>query len=237
MLHGTIHFTNSSISKQSRQWNKGCYKNNRNHHTPIYKKQTNKKKITLPYYCASFQLLFFIQKLMFRRVENWCFSSYLQIRFIESILNTAGASKSPIYCKHLISSGSERLGFEQRLAGACLWLHRSDSSPAPNASALSIAYSDTFMLLSSRCHLLSRHCAEDANCVRLQDWVVSTDPDEVKKKDYEGENEICLTCIMYRELLHKEKKSLCFTGLKTVATYFDDLFDWTEKWKLAHVNM
>lgn len=142
----------------------------------------NKQKIHSALLLRLFPAASFIQKLMFHRVENWCFSSYLQIRFIESILNTAGASKSPIYCKHLISSGSERLGFERRVPGACLWLHSSDSSMACNTSALSMDYSDTFRLLSSRCHLLSRYCTEDANCVWLQDWVVSTDPDEVKKK-------------------------------------------------------
>lgn len=52
---------------------------------------------------------------------------------------------------------------------------------ASNASDLSIDYLDAFMLLSSRCHLLGSHCSEDANSIRLQDWVMSTGPDEVKE--------------------------------------------------------
>lgn len=53
---------------------------------------------------------------------RWCFTvqkadapRILQIWFIESILNTVGAAKSPIYCKHLISSGCERLELVLRM--------------------------------------------------------------------------------------------------------------------------
>lgn len=72
---------------------------------------------------------------MFGRVENWHYSSYLQIRFIESILNTAGAAKSPIYHKHLISFGSEGLELAFLAPVLVASFHSSNPSTAPNASA------------------------------------------------------------------------------------------------------
>lgn len=50
------------------------------------------------------------KKIMLLRTESWCFSSYKKKQqIIESILNSVGVAKSPIYCKHLISSRSKRL--------------------------------------------------------------------------------------------------------------------------------
>lgn len=105
---------------------------------------------------------------MFRRVESWLYSSYLQIRFIESILNTAGAAKSSIYHKQLISSGSEglELAFRAPVLVASFAVQAHPGRLMPRLCQWTI---QTCFCCSSRCHLLGADCA-----VRMQiawDWV------------------------------------------------------------------
>lgn len=72
---------------------------------------------------------------MFHKVESWRHSSYLQIWFIESILNTAGAAKIPVYHKQLISSGSEKLELPFRAPELVAIALQIKPLQAPNASA------------------------------------------------------------------------------------------------------
>ena len=51
-------------------------------------------------------------------------------------------------------------------------------------------HSDVFMLLEQVSFTLSRLCLEDADIVRLHDWVMSVDANENKV------DVICLSCIM-----------------------------------------
>lgn len=98
--------------------------------------------------------------------ESRCFAgwkadttpSYLQIRFIESILNTAGAAKSPIYHKHLISSGSERLELAFRapeLVASFLQFQAHAWRLMPRLRQWTI---QMYLCCSSRCHLLPADC-------------------------------------------------------------------------------
>lgn len=108
---------------------------------------------------------------MFCRVQSRHYSSYLQIWFIESILNTAGAAKSPIYRKHLISSGSERLELvfnaPKLVASFTVQGHPRRLMPLLRQWTIHM-----YLCCSSRCHLLWADSPQkDADIVWLHDWL------------------------------------------------------------------